>query len=107
MITDFNETYSVSDMPQGASWIGALNMAGNVMEWVSDWYHPGYYKISPPNNPRGPETGYEKVLRGGAWFTPALAMRVALRNLSLPYAIEETIGFRCAIDAPVAAAVNK
>jgi formylglycine-generating enzyme required for sulfatase activity len=51
----------------GASFYGALDMAGNVSEWVGDWYDSGYYGHSPHSNPQGPNPGEYRLLRGGAW----------------------------------------
>ena len=52
----------------GASPYGAMDMAGNVMEWCQDWYSRGYYSVSPKKNPQGPEKGAYRVLRGGGFF---------------------------------------
>jgi len=60
-------TAPVGSYPDGASWVGALDMAGNVWEWVNDWYDSGYYGQSPDENPSGPASGEYRVLRGGAW----------------------------------------
>jgi formylglycine-generating enzyme required for sulfatase activity len=78
---------------------GLYDMAGSVWEWCSDWFHPGYYRGSPKKNPKGPPTGMEKVLRGGAWYSDTAVLKVAMRNWSDPEAVEEGVGFRCVIDA--------
>jgi formylglycine-generating enzyme required for sulfatase activity len=60
-------TSPVGSYPAGASPFGALDMAGNVGEWVADWHEDDYYSRSPYENPTGPETGTHKVIRGGSW----------------------------------------
>ena len=61
------DTSAVGSYPSGASPYGLLDMAGNVWEWVHDWYSSTYYSTSPYDNPTGPDTGTYKVLRGGGW----------------------------------------
>jgi len=80
---------------------GLYDMAGNVWEWVSDWYDPNYYKKSPKKDPKGPDVGVEKVLRGGSWFNSAYYLRVAFRNHSVPENTDDAIGFRCAMSANI------
>jgi formylglycine-generating enzyme required for sulfatase activity len=62
----------VGSYPQGTSPYGALDMTGNVWEWVNDWWQSDYYSVSPDENPPGPTTGTYKVLRGGYWDNPAV-----------------------------------
>ena len=90
------DTRAVGSYPAGASPYGALDMAGNVAEWVADWYHADYYPVSPASNPTGPETGEFRVLRGGSWFNLQRAMRVAFRLSNYPDLQSDTVGFRCA-----------
>jgi sulfatase modifying factor 1 len=61
-------TTPVDTHSEGASPFGCLDMAGNVQEWVFDWYDPAYYNASPESAPTGPETGVSRVLRGGSWY---------------------------------------
>jgi sulfatase modifying factor 1 len=86
--------------PGGASPYGVQDMAGNVSEWVADWAAPGYYQTSPDRNPQGPESGEKRALRGGSWYNHANAERVALRRSEYPNHRANTIGFRCAKNAP-------
>ncbi|MDX1687949.1 MAG: SUMF1/EgtB/PvdO family nonheme iron enzyme [Candidatus Promineifilaceae bacterium] len=81
---------------QGASWVGALNMAGNVWEWVKDWYQADYYGASPVENPRGPNSGTSRVLRGGSWYSNRYLIRAAYRYGENPTVALHYIGFRCA-----------
>jgi len=93
------ETAPVGQFPQGASPYGAHDMAGNLWEWVSDWYDPNYYRNAPPNiNPTGPETGDGHVLKGGGWAENLDFTRCANRFGGNPGSLIR--GFRCAIDAP-------
>ncbi|RIK13034.1 MAG: hypothetical protein DCC51_16510, partial [Anaerolineae bacterium] len=85
----------VGSFPQGASWVGALDMSGNVWEWVADWYDAAAYRSALPAN-GGPEKGQSKVLRGGAWYGDARVARAADRNNRAATFANTNIGFRCA-----------
>lgn len=89
-------TTPVGEYPRGASPYGTLNMAGNVREWVSDWYNADYYFSEPPDNPPGPASGAEKVLRGGSWDSDWIGVRVGRRGYNPPTFRTFDIGFRCA-----------
>ena len=88
-------TTSVGSYSAGASSFGALDMAGNVWEWVADWYGDGYYGQSPRENPQGPASGAWRVLRGRSWAY-VTDTRVASRYRFAPHYRIADIGFRCA-----------
>ena len=95
------DTSQVGDYPAGASIpYGVLDLAGNVFEWVNDWYLYNYYSTYPYSNPPGPITGTYKVLRGGSWIYSVTFLRVAARSVEEPSYSSDFIGFRCAADAP-------
>jgi formylglycine-generating enzyme required for sulfatase activity len=94
----------VGQLKDGKSPYGIYDLAGNVWEWVSDWYDPNYYATSPSRNPQGPESGKYKVLRGGSWDFAAEDLRSARRDLNIPTSTDYdspayqnfNSGFRCA-----------
>jgi len=88
------QTAPVGSYLAGASWVGVLDMAGNVWEWVQDWYDS--YDSSPAENPAGPTSGDFKVLRGGSWFNRSRHVRSAYRLTDQPGIRHVIIGFRCA-----------
>jgi formylglycine-generating enzyme required for sulfatase activity len=89
-------TVPVGSKPAGASPFGVHNMAGNVGEWVADWYSDDYYAHSPASNPLGPDSGDQKVRRGGDWFISADFLRVGLRFIEgHPSKRSNRVGFRC------------
>ncbi len=84
--------------PGGASWCGALNMSGNAWEWVADWFGATYYSESPSADPKGPQTGRYRVLRGGSFACTPLLCRASTRLFRPPHGRSEAAGFRCAAD---------
>ena len=91
-----NALTPVGVFEDGKSPYGIYDMAGNVWEWVSDWYDPDYYKTGPPRNPAGPPKGESKVIRGGSWGSGPDALRVSNREIHLPSFRGLGTGFRCA-----------
>ncbi|MDH3256342.1 MAG: formylglycine-generating enzyme family protein [Nitrospinota bacterium] len=108
-------TVPVDSHPEGKSYYGVYNMAGNVFEWVQDWYDPNYYKTSKEvRNPQGPLSGIElgatgtyidrlaagkkKVIRGGSWFAPSQSITTTHRfwNDPMNNSYGVGLGFRCA-----------
>jgi len=89
------DTTEVGNYPQGASLYGAMDLAGNVMEWVNDWYGEEYYSQSPTQNPSGPSSGEYRVLRGGSLRDGQSYTRSAARTRDLPGKRLQEIGFRC------------
>jgi formylglycine-generating enzyme required for sulfatase activity len=96
----FCRTTPVDDYPGGASPYGALNMVGNVWEWVADWYSPVYYANSPTRNPTGPAEGAYRVRRGGGTKSLAADLRVTSRASGQGHHyFDGQMGFRCAASA--------
>jgi len=93
------DTTKVGEYLNGASPYGGLDMAGNVWEWVSDWYDDTYYANSPPINPLGPEFGTNRVLRGGSWRNPSKNVSSSFRIAYPPNESYNNFGFRCAVSA--------
>ena len=93
-----DDTSEMGSYPLGASPYGVMDMAGNVWEWVSDWYQVDYYQFSPTSNPTGPATGNDKILRGGSWADGEDGIRTAYRGDYPPTGISYNVGFRCVGD---------
>jgi serine/threonine-protein kinase len=68
---------------------------GNVFEWVNDWYGENYYPASPERDPRGPDSGQYRVLRGGSWYLDPGRVRVSGRHRCHPADRFNSVGFRC------------
>lgn len=90
-------TSPVGSFEKGKSPYGAYDMAGNVWEWVQDWYDKAYYSTQPENalNPTGPASGEGRVLRGGSWISNIFNVRTTLRLNYKPDFQAAQIGFRC------------
>jgi serine/threonine-protein kinase len=88
-------TAPVGSYPAGASPYGALDMAGNVWEWVADRYNEYYYQRSEAKNPAGPDAGEKRVLRGGSWFNDIRDTRATYRVAEYPGESYQDLGFRC------------
>ena len=85
-----------------ANELGLFDMLGNVWEWVNDWWDQSYYQKSPPEDPIGPTSGLERVLRGGSWVGGPRDVRVSLRSRRNPGDRDFDLGFRCGgqVDIP-------
>ena len=92
----YEKVAPVGSYPGGASLYGALDMAGNVAEWVNDWYDETYYSTSPQTNPQGPVEGIFLVLRGGSYYNNAAGVRSVDRSWYIDEGSTNYIGFRCA-----------
>ncbi|MCX6082006.1 MAG: SUMF1/EgtB/PvdO family nonheme iron enzyme [Chloroflexi bacterium] len=93
------DTTRVGDYsPAGDSTYGCADLAGNVCEWVADWYSDTYYQDSPAINPTGPSSGEYRVLRGGSWGGNVLDQGVSSRISNSPDFGFNYYGFRCVCD---------
>jgi formylglycine-generating enzyme len=98
---EWEDTRTLKDvgaLPKGQSPYGLHHMAGNVREWVQDWYDADYYAASPERNPKGPDNGILKVVRGGSWKSFEADLRAASRGKGGFALKTHGIGFRCARD---------
>jgi formylglycine-generating enzyme required for sulfatase activity len=102
--TNFNAiigfTMPVGSYLEGASPYGIFDMAGNVEEWVADWYDENYYATSPSSNPVGPAAGTLRVLRGGSFRHNLNDIRSSVRVNVLSDSRFDTVGFRIVVSAP-------
>jgi formylglycine-generating enzyme required for sulfatase activity len=91
----YTETAPVGSFVNGASWAGALDMAGNVAEWTADWFRA--YQPDSQNNPKGPDEGQYRVNRGGSFLSEPFEVRGASRSAGNPSDANRALGFRCAV----------
>ena len=94
----YKYTSPVGSYPTGASPYGLLDMSGNVWEWTADWYDKDYYVTSTYQNPTGPSSGQQRVIRGGSWHYAGRNLRVVNRHKDSPAFRYDKIGFRCVVD---------
>ena len=83
-MVDSDGLSDVDAYPAGASWVGAVDMAGNAMEWVADWYSAAYYRQEVRDDPTGPDKGSKKVEKGGWWGADPYVARSAYRHFEDP-----------------------
>ncbi len=95
------ETVSpIGNRDKGMSPYGVHDLAGNLYEWVADWYDEAVYTPLPTSNPRGPAAGATKVQRGGSYINSPYRLRSSFRTKGDPTEHDPNVGFRCAHDAP-------
>jgi formylglycine-generating enzyme required for sulfatase activity len=100
--SDLQGPAAVGSYPMGASPYGVEDLIGNVYEWLADWYQDDYYAVSPSRNPKGPETGVFRVLRGGSWAELEDKSRVTARFGQRPIeGGDSDFGFRIVKDVAV------
>ncbi len=96
----FDVAAPVGRVRSDASPYGVMDGAGNVMEWVEDWYLEGAYAAAEDRNPQSPEYGTYKVLRGAGYASSGSDLRITARSKMMADFRDETIGFRCAQSRP-------
>jgi formylglycine-generating enzyme required for sulfatase activity len=94
----------VNDYPAGRSPYGLLDMAGNVYQWVNDFYAEQYYDSMPASNPTGPASGDSHVIRGSSFESDAAQLQSAIRHFGGQGYHSRDLGFRCVVNQPKAIA---
>ncbi len=93
-------TSGVTDYPSGASSYGLLDMAGNVFQWVNDFYDENYYTSMPAQNPTGPTAGDSHSIRGSSFESEAAQTASGVRHFGGPAYHSRDLGFRCVVNLP-------
>jgi eukaryotic-like serine/threonine-protein kinase len=93
------DSTAVKRYESGKSMYGVYDMAGNVRNWVNDWYGYDYYSSSPERNPQGAASGDDRAIRGGVWYNNGYSIRSAVRYWAKPSSWSYDIGFRCSRSA--------
>jgi formylglycine-generating enzyme required for sulfatase activity len=93
-------TSEVDAFSAGVSPYGLYDMAGNIFEWVSDWYGDSYYSSAPAANPTGPESGQYRSIRGSSFETDFSQVESAMRHFGGQTYHSRDLGFRCAVTTP-------
>lgn len=99
LIENDNTLHDVAQKRANA--LGLFDMLGNVWEWVNDWWDQSYYYNSPAQDPTGPTSGAERVLRGGSWIGRPRDLRASLRSRRNPADKDFDLGFRCGGDMDI------
>ncbi len=98
-VDGYEYTCSVDAFMNNISPYGVIGMTGNIWEWTKDWYHDDWYREGGElRNPKGPEYGLEKVVRGGSFLNLGFCLRCADRHHFDPLHTGEGIGFRCVLN---------
>ncbi|CCQ91770.1 conserved hypothetical protein [Nitrospina gracilis 3/211] len=92
---DYQYLAPIGSFPMGRSVYGVYDMAGNVSEWVEDWYDQFYYQEAPMMNPTGAENKKNRVFRGGSWDSTKVDVRASKRYAATPGRKDSVVGFRC------------